>query len=372
MTGGLMTGGGGLYRGCAAELKEGVSVRRCTCMNGRASTIPATVRVTPGSTPRAACAGSAAASRHNVPPKPARRILEIIWPLRTFCNSQVLYTADTIATTKACEWGTMRLVLIFMVWVSVAGAAAAQPKESSVFELVQDCDLLAAHPEDPQRMAKGVADDAIVPRLAIMACEDPAARGEDVRFAFQLGRALLAQGRKREAVAQFEKAATANYAAAHAYLGDAYQFGYHVPADSAKAIEHYRKAIDGGFESARRQIDQLTFDRTRFVAGAIGDLYDGNFDPLRKADPKLRNYIFNFTQQIMEACGPILEPPNVPGLYIFRYPPGWTIQTDEQIGVAVQTSVGEYDATAFVTRHGCEGPIARRLFLNMNQFFKPS
>lgn len=267
----------------------------------------------------------------------------------------------------------MRLVLIFIVSVLVAGAAAAQPKDSSVFELVQDCDLLAAHPEDPQRMAEGVADDAIIPRLAITACQGPAERsGEDARFAFQLGRALLSQGRKREAVAQFEKAAKADYAAAHAYLGDAYQFGYHVPVDSAKAIEHYRKAIAGGFESARRQIDQLTFDPSRFVAGAIGDLYGGRFDALRKADPKLRNYVFNFAQQIMEACGPVLEPPNVPGLYIFRYPPGWTIQTDEQIGVAVQTSVGEYDAGAFLTRHGCEGPVAKRLFLNMNQFFKPS
>ena len=75
----------------------------------------------------------------------------------------------------------MRTVILGVVVVSVLGAANAgcseaetqtvQPTEVSVLDLVDECDVLAAHPDDTQRMAEGVADDQIVPRLAIMACE---------------------------------------------------------------------------------------------------------------------------------------------------------------------------------------------------------
>lgn len=112
--------------------------------------------------------------------------------------------------------------------IATTYVAPASPQRSldEFFRLIDDCDILTAHPSDPQRMAEGIADDQIVPRLAILACDDAINLNLDQpRFTFQPGRALLAIGREDEAFALFEEASEADYAAAWAYLGDAYPSG---------------------------------------------------------------------------------------------------------------------------------------------------
>ena len=218
-----------------------------------------------------------------------------------------------------------------LAFVAMAVAALRVPaQELSVFDLVDECDLLAAHPADPDRMAEGVADDAIVPRLAILACENALESDPDEpRFAFQLGRALLAMGRKQEAFETFQIAAQAGHAAAYGYLGDAYQFGLGVKADAAKALESYKTALNKGFEAAKDQIEQLTFDVSIYVNYLIKNVYDGDLNALRSnSDAFIRNHLFNFSQSMMQECGSFLTPKGVVGLFFYRYPPGWTIQKD--------------------------------------------
>lgn len=268
------------------------------------------------------------------------------------------------------------LVRIFAVIAgsAFAGCACAQ---NSVVDLVEECDVLAAHPGDPQRMAEGVDDDKIVPRLAILACEDAAKRlPDDPRFPFQLGRALLARGDKERSLKLFQEAAKKGHAAAYGYLGDAYQFGYAVPVDPAAAADNYKKAALAGFEAAKGQLDQLNFDSSIFAASNIIDgFFSSEIDRLHsesansKMSPVIRNYIFTFTNQLGEECGAVVAPANVTGFYNYRYPADWTPQTDEPTGVAVQTAVGEYDAKAFLKRHGCNGPVAKHIFANLNTFF---
>src|SRR5688572_14032548 len=92
------------------------------------------------------------------------------------------------------------------------------PPEDSVFAQVDECDVLAAHPDDPERLADGLEDDAIVPRLARMACDRAVRRSPgEARFVFQLGRALLAAGQEADATARFRQAADRGYGAAVAY-----------------------------------------------------------------------------------------------------------------------------------------------------------
>lgn len=242
----------------------------------------------------------------------------------------------------------------------------------SIFDLVTECDLLAAHPEDTERMADGVADDDIVPRLAIMACEDALTEDQDEpRYAFQLGRAFLALGNKENARAQFEHAAQNGYAAAVAYLGDLYQFGLGVNQNTDKALEFYRKAVAGGFKVAESQIEQLTFDSSLYVSGSIGNFFSGNFQPItQQSDPLLRNYIYNFVLASMNECDNFLTPTSLVNFYLYRYPPDkWSQEQEENIQIAIQTSVGESDAEIFIKRHGCEGPVAKQLFGNINRFF---
>jgi hypothetical protein len=280
-------------------------------------------------------------------------------------------------------WGAALMLAVAQAGCSkspqdtAAPAKTADSLDVSVMDLVEECDVLAAHPEDPQRMAEGVDDDKIVPRLAVLACESAMKKQpEDPRFPFQLGRSVLARGDKDKALTLFQDAAKKGYAAAYGYMGDAYQFGYGVAVNPAAALENYRKAADGGFEAAKNQIDQLNFDRSIF---AVSEYIDALFTPdLNKlqtnsatADisPVVRNYIYTLTNQLTEECGQVVLPANVVGFYSYRYPSGWTPQADEPVGVAIQTALGEYDAKAFLKRHGCGGPVAKHIFASLNNFF---
>jgi TPR repeat protein len=261
---------------------------------------------------------------------------------------------------------------------SVYLIAASQPvagQEISVLELVEECDILAAHPADPERMAEGVADDMIVPRLAILACEDVIERDpDDPRFVFQLGRALLAGGREAEAYAQFKEAAEKEYAAAWAYLGDAYQFGFGTQADGTSAYRAYQKAVELGFREAESLIDQLTFQADMYTMPFVGMFFENNYEALATESNseagrwRVRNYVFNLIQNLNQECEPFLSGATVALLYRYRFPTGWSTEADDSIAVAIQTSVAEHDAEAFLRRHGCEGLIARHVFTSMGRF----
>lgn len=272
----------------------------------------------------------------------------------------------------------MKRIAIFLLalgWTIEFLTAAAFSQEGSVIELVEECDILAAHPADPERMADGVADDEIVPRLAILACEsaiesDP----EDPRFVFQLGRALLSLGRKEKAFELFQKAAAADYAAAWAYLGDCYQFGLGTKVNGKLAFDAYKKAREKGFDEAKLQIEQLKFDPSMYTSTIVNLFYEGKHIEIARMsnDPKgqwlTRNYTFNLIQSLQQECEPYLEPQKVPALYAYRYPKNWTPNADENVIIAIQTSVAEHDAAAFISRHGCDGLIAKHIFKSINLF----
>lgn len=70
-----------------------------------------------------------------------------------------------------------------------------------------DCDRYAADPDDLARVVEGVADDAILPALAIPACEAAVkAEPDNVRYVYQFARALRAGRRFDEAREQFATA----------------------------------------------------------------------------------------------------------------------------------------------------------------------
>lgn len=268
--------------------------------------------------------------------------------------------------------GTVRAVLRLLLVAALAALGLAKPVPAqSVFDDVDECDLLAAHPHDPERLADGVADDAIVPKLAVAACEAAAKRAaETPRFLFQLGRAYAAANRRKDAAVQYQKAAEQGYGAALAYLGDAYQFGYGVEINVEQALDAYRKAAAKGFSPAEGQIEMLSFDPAMYVIPAIGQVYAGDLRNLRTADsPALEAYLFAFVMALVGECGPVMPPKTVSALYNHRYPQSWTPEADSPVNVSVMGSVAEYDAKLFLRRHGCEGPVATRVKDNLNQFY---
>lgn len=142
------------------------------------------------------------------------------------------------------------------------------------------CDSLAASSNDTTRPAgvAGIEEDKIDVGKALPACRDAyAASNQDPRLAFQLGRVLMKDGKKDEALALYEQSAKAghsvamvNYAVAiederpadafasykqaaetgdalgQYNLGVAYQNGVGVAADGKLALEWFKKSSDQG------------------------------------------------------------------------------------------------------------------------------
>ena len=69
--------------------------------------------------------------------------------------------------------------------------AAMLISTASANEEVTECDLAAAHPLDPARVAPGVETNDVVTHVAISACRKALQENPDVaRFHYQLGRVL--------------------------------------------------------------------------------------------------------------------------------------------------------------------------------------
>jgi len=98
------------------------------------------------------------------------------------------------------------------VLVSVLMAAATSSASS-------DCDRLAAHPEDPQRVTPGVTQDAIDYPVAIRICETAVAKEpENARLRYQLARLLFYTNQTQRAVEEMKRSADDNHNAGAIYL----------------------------------------------------------------------------------------------------------------------------------------------------------
>ncbi|MCB1880508.1 MAG: SEL1-like repeat protein [Gammaproteobacteria bacterium] len=262
---------------------------------------------------------------------------------------------------------------LFLFTFAATSGYTQETESTSVLDRVTDCDILAAHPNDPARHAEGVFDDEIIPELVLETCEQSitSAQSEDewARFAFQFGRGLLAAGNAKEAIEQFVEAAKAGSAAAEGYLGDAYQYGEGVSVDIVQALKHYRAAVDGGFGIAETQISGLTFDKNNFVAPElIGGVYSRNssLDSIG-ANEVERNHLFTFVETLLRECGSFLNPDELKTLYDFRYPNGWAAELEAtNLDLLKSTSLAEYDAKRFEEFYGCDGAVATQMFRNLS------
>ena len=129
-----------------------------------------------------------------------------------------------------------------MLWS--AFAASAEPGA---------CDLAAAHPSDPDKVAPGVAAEAVVTHVAIPACRAAVAREPgNPRLRYQLGRSLVYWAGANDAddaagIAEVEAAADLGYRQAQFVLG----LLYVRRGDVCAAEPLYKAAADQGLKSAR-------------------------------------------------------------------------------------------------------------------------
>ncbi len=121
-----------------------------------------------------------------------------------------------------------------------------------------DCDRLAAHPEDPQRVHAGIPITALDEERAVAACEAAlAAAPESARFRFQYGRALDKMGSFQDALGQYRVATKARYPAAQYAMGLIFERSNVMPFNKMKAARWYRSAADKGHAGAQFRLGLL-------------------------------------------------------------------------------------------------------------------
>ena len=127
------------------------------------------------------------------------------------------------------------------------------PNPATSSSPVHQCDRLAAHPSDVDRIGTEVPFQALKGQApaAVSACKDAVSLypGES-RFEFQLARALDAQQNHHEAAQWYRKAAERGYTAAMYSLGVSYDQGEGIDKNPSLANYWYRLAARQGEKSA--------------------------------------------------------------------------------------------------------------------------
>jgi TPR repeat protein len=150
----------------------------------------------------------------------------------------------------------------FPLQLVLAAALLAQAPASATAEAgshgrsATECDRLAAHPSDPDKVTQGVPTAEVRGwnDAAIWACRQAVARSpDDPRQRYQLGRALFYAGRQAEALEHLEVAASSAHRQAQFVLGLMYTDG--VPdvleVDACRALGLWQDAASRGHFAAR-------------------------------------------------------------------------------------------------------------------------
>ncbi|MCC6471959.1 MAG: SEL1-like repeat protein [Alphaproteobacteria bacterium] len=144
------------------------------------------------------------------------------------------------------------VVLALLACLAAASAALAADAPPT------ECDQLAAHPADPQRVTSGVQYDLMDWRNAIRACNDGLkANANSPRLHFQLGRALLRGQRRDEALPHLLEAADKGHLAAYALLGNIYTGDLRNPTEGLK---WFQRGIERGDETSRLVLGEMYVD----------------------------------------------------------------------------------------------------------------
>lgn len=124
---------------------------------------------------------------------------------------------------------------------------------------IHQCDHLAASPHDADAMVEGVDfEDFDNPGAAIEACRAALEKFPDeVRFLYQLGRALQKNGDVAEGIPFYRRAADAGSALAQNNLGAAYQSGSGVVKDPTQALFWFDKAAQNGLAFAQNNLSRI-------------------------------------------------------------------------------------------------------------------
>jgi hypothetical protein len=298
--------------------------------------------------------------------------------------------------------------VIALLWALTASsctsckrAGAANKVETPIGEAAQACDNQAAHNDDKDREAKGVADEDIIPAPAVRWCFAAVNEFPKVaRFHFQLGRALLAGDRIDEAQKAFEKAAGLNYCPAKYYLGELVRTQALNEGSEEKgtiAGNLFLEAKNCGFGPAVTRAEELMFRDEGYGNPKIMEsLWDGQIDELNDARllvalycRGIHDYIaMEFHPTSQDCPGKLAQPEiaynldkaaagdprtdhpwerplydvllDIAGSFGKWLDPVW--QGDREKYRKYFISLGIRDANIMITKNGCLGTVTKRIY----------
>jgi len=133
---------------------------------------------------------------------------------------------------------------------------AAFPSAARATAAPTECDRLASHPSDPDKVIDGVSQAQVLawPNAAIGACRQAVEREPDnARVRYLLGRVLFYTGQKAEALEHLEASSQARHRQAQFVLGLMYTDGVEdiLPADACRALELWQDAATRDHFAAR-------------------------------------------------------------------------------------------------------------------------
>lgn len=129
----------------------------------------------------------------------------------------------------------LRAPLLCTTWLLLAPAAHAA---------ITDCDRLASHPADPDKVLPGVERGAMDLARAEEACRAAvAADPRSARAHYQLGRVLFYARKTPEALRALERAVEIGYRQAIFVLGYVYSEGTQVPRDECRAAALWERSV---------------------------------------------------------------------------------------------------------------------------------
>jgi len=193
--------------------------------------------------------------------------------------------------------------------IAACSRASARGQQNAGLQEVSDCDTYAAHPDDVNRWAPGVADGAIVPGLAVQRCSSAVSKSNKTpRFHFQLGRALLANGRSDEARKAFSKANELGYCPAKYYLAAAIEADNGDAQKFEEAVKLYEAAEQCGFGPAIERLNELSFTGDGYEAPKLLQaLYEGDIETLNKARLPVALYLEGFHEYMAMDFHPVSQ-----------------------------------------------------------------
>ena len=314
-----------------------------------------------------------------------------------------------------------------IILLSALGLLSSLPAFAE-YQEVHPCDEVAAHPSDKQKWGKGLTDQDLSPPRAIKLCNDALKQYPDTpRFHFQLGRALWLSQKFDEAVSHFAAAAEKGHAAAHAFLGDAYQTGLGgLGTNQERAIQSYEVAARGGFDPAydaltraQKSREKATFRADGFqIPEIVTALYYGDFSEVNSAltNQSLKYqrtlYLNEFHKYFAEpetqyaqanlgqnpaSCRQMYDPDlsriMVNDVVTRSNPLGQTLNeqmenmarslgsimddmrsggpgalTDRVMNIEVTQQQGRQDAMHLIATYGCDSEIAKQMYRNIRPF----